>query len=95
MALKDHPETSPAGKAAKAKAIKADAATAQEVQAVVDKATEQGFIGFEVDPTPNENYTVAGVTAGLPTPETDAAQAAVAREGQKEAERLAAGVAER
>lgn len=32
---------------------------------------EQGFRGIEVDPTPNENYTVAGVTSGAPTPETD------------------------
>ena len=32
---------------------------------------EQGFRGSEVDPTPNENYTVAGVTSGAPTPETD------------------------
>jgi hypothetical protein len=41
-----------------------------EVQKRVDKETEQGFRGIEVDPTPNENYTVAGVTAGKPTPET-------------------------
>jgi hypothetical protein len=45
---------------------------AAEVQAKVDKETEQGFRGIEVDPTPNENYTVAGVLAGKPTPETDA-----------------------
>lgn len=32
--------------------------------------TAQGFRGTEVDPTPNENYTVAGVTSGAPTPET-------------------------
>lgn len=30
----------------------------------------QGFAGVRVDKTPNENYTVAGVTAGKPTPET-------------------------
>lgn len=29
----------------------------------------KGFYGVEVDETPNENYTVAGVLAGLPTPE--------------------------
>ena len=40
---------------------------------------EQGFRGVEVDPTPNENYTVAGVTAGKPTPETDTAAAKAAR----------------
>ena len=32
------------------------------------------------DPTPNENYTVAGVTAGAPTPETDKAAEQAARE---------------
>lgn len=44
----------------------------------LEKANEQGFIGQKVDPTPNENYTVAGVTAGLPTPETDEASRAAA-----------------
>lgn len=39
------------------------------VQAKVDKDVEKGLRGVEVDLTPNENYTVAGVTAGLPTPE--------------------------
>lgn len=41
-----------------------------EVQAKVGAATDQGFSGVEVDSTPNENYTVAGVLAGKPTPET-------------------------
>ena len=44
--------------------------TQAAVKAAVDKDTEQGFRGANTDPTPNENYTVAGVTAGLPTPET-------------------------
>lgn len=43
-----------------------------EVKAAMDHATERGFFGVEVDPTPNEHYTVDGVTAGKPTPETDA-----------------------
>lgn len=43
-----------------------------EIQARVAQEQEQGFRGTEVDPTPNEHYTVAGVTAGKPTPETDA-----------------------
>ncbi len=42
-----------------------------QVQQMVDEQTEQGFIGIKSDPTPNENYTIAGVTKGLPTPETD------------------------
>lgn len=45
---------------------------AAQVQKKVDEETEQGFRGVEVDPTPNENYTVSGVTSGKPTPETDA-----------------------
>lgn len=50
-----------------------------EVQDRVDQETEQGFRGTEADPTPNENYTVDGVTSGKPTPETDAKQAEKAR----------------
>ncbi len=49
------------------------------VQKIVDKADERGFYGTAVDPTPRENYTVSGVTAGKPTPETDAAAAEAAR----------------
>lgn len=52
---------------------------AAQVQAKSDKETAQGFAGVETDPTPNENYTVAGVTSGAPTPETDRAAAAEAR----------------
>jgi hypothetical protein len=44
---------------------------AKEIQRVNDEAQAQGFFGVESDPTPNENYTVAGVIAGKPTPETD------------------------
>jgi hypothetical protein len=89
-APKDHPENSEAGRAAKARDVAADTSTA-EVQARVDKETEQGFRGVEVDPTPNENYTVAGVTSGAPTPETDASAAAEAREGQQRAARVVDG----
>lgn len=31
---------------------------------------ENGYRGVNTDPTPNENYTLKGVGAGLPTPET-------------------------
>lgn len=54
---------------------KATEAAAKQVQDAVDRETEQGFRGVGVDPTPNENYTVAGVTSGKPTPETDPKQA--------------------
>lgn len=46
------------------------------VQDAEAKATEDGFRGVATDPTPNEHYTVSGVTAGKPTPETDPKQAA-------------------
>lgn len=42
-----------------------------EVQAKFDAAAEKGYVGISPDPTPRENYTVAGVVAGKPTPETD------------------------
>lgn len=43
-----------------------------EVQAKMDEINAQGFMGEETDQTPNQNYTVSGVTQGKPTPETDA-----------------------
>ncbi len=47
-------------------------ANKNESASPLDKANEQGFLGEEVDPTPNEAYTVAGVTSGATTPETQA-----------------------
>lgn len=58
---------------------KSDDLGADQVQEAVDEENEQGFRGTEVDPTPNENYTVAGVTSGKPTPETDEKAADKAR----------------
>lgn len=52
------------------KSVPADAGQA-EVQAVVDEAEKKGYFGTSPDDTPRENYTVAGVTSGKPTPETD------------------------
>lgn len=52
-----------------------------EVAASMAPEQEQGFRGVEVDPTPNEHYTVAGVTKGKPTPETDEKAAEAAKEG--------------
>jgi len=51
--------------------------TADEVAAA---NTEGGVEGERVDPTPDENYTVAGVTAGAATPETDEDAAKAAAE---------------
>jgi hypothetical protein len=62
-----------------------------EVQKRVDEETEQGFRGIETDPTPNENYTVQGVTSGKPTPETDAGAAEDARKRTADVERGDAG----
>lgn len=49
-------------------------------QETVDEETERGYNGTEVDPTPNENYTLTGVTSGKPTPETDEKAASKAAE---------------
>jgi hypothetical protein len=49
-----------------------DAKVTRSTETILNKEQEQGFRGVEVDPTPNENYTIAGVTNGAPTPETDA-----------------------
>jgi hypothetical protein len=42
-----------------------------EVQQAFDEAAEKGYFGIEVDPTPNENYTLQGQVKGAKTPETD------------------------
>ena len=55
-------------------------ATKEKSAAPADEQTEQGFFGERVDPTPNDNYTVAGVTSGKATPETDEKAAAKASE---------------
>lgn len=44
---------------------------APEVDQSSDAVEDRGYRGFQADSTPNENYTVAGVLAGKPTPETD------------------------
>lgn len=48
-----------------------EAKGAAEVRHAMEAEQEQGFRGVEVDQTPNSAYTVAGVTSGEPTPETD------------------------
>lgn len=42
----------------------------EAVKEIVTKETEQGYRGANTDPTPNENYTLQGVGAEKPTPET-------------------------
>ncbi len=58
-------------KQSRSKAESTDDVGQEEVQDTFDEANEQGFFGTSSDPTPNENYTVAGVVKGAPTPETD------------------------
>jgi hypothetical protein len=52
----------------------------KDERAPLEQATEDGYLGVKVDPTPDEAYTVAGVTKGQPTPETDEKAAAKAQE---------------
>ena len=56
---------------------------AKDVQKAFDNAAEKGYFGVSPDPTPRANYTVAGVTAGKPTPETDAKAKADALDPKK------------
>jgi hypothetical protein len=58
-----------------------------EVQQVVDEAEDKGYIGVPVDPTDKHAYTVAGVIAGEPTPETDPAHARKVRQELDDAAR--------
>lgn len=62
-----------------------------EVQANVDEINAKGYQGVRTDPTPLENYTVAGVVSGAPTPETDEEAAADAREAITDASVRASG----
>jgi hypothetical protein len=48
-----------------------DDAGQDEVQARFDEAAEKGYFGESPDETPRDNYTVRGVGAGKPTPETE------------------------
>lgn len=93
--IKDHPESSPEGQQAKAGAVKADRQVSAGPQEMIDRETEQGFRGVEVDTTPNENYTLQGVTSGKPTPETDPQQAEQVRKDMQDVESKANGVGER
>lgn len=46
-------------------------AATEQVADNLSESLERGYWGAVSDPTPNENYTVQGVTSGAPTPETD------------------------
>lgn len=50
----------------------------EQVEKAVSEVNDQGYTGVKVDQTPDENYTLAGVVAGKPVPET-AADPVVAR----------------
>lgn len=84
---KDHPE----GRTPSASNARRDPSL-DAAQKLADQVNEQGFRGVETDPTPNENYTVAGVTAGKPTPETDRAHAREVRDHVLGVERTVDGL---
>lgn len=65
--------------AAKNDAGSAVESTKEQIQKAKDVEEDRGLHGVEVDPTPNEHYTVGGVIAGKPTPETDPEHAAKVR----------------
>jgi hypothetical protein len=89
---KSHPENGPEGQEQKRQDQAADDTTA-EVQKLSDEETSKGYRGVEADPTPNENYTVAGVTSGAPTPETDKGAARQVRDYADEVQAKTEGVA--
>lgn len=59
----------------------------EEVQKAVDAAEDKGYVGVPVDPTDKHAYTVAGVIAGEPTPETDPEHARKVRQQLDDAAR--------
>jgi hypothetical protein len=52
----------------------------QQVDEAVQSETDQGYRGVRVDQTPDEHYTVEGVTSGKPVPEAEADPVAARRE---------------
>lgn len=81
------------GEQSREEAVQAAEEGNANVQKLADAETEQGYRGAVSDPTPNENYTVAGVTSGAPTPETDEGAAEEARLHQQRLAREASGLA--
>jgi hypothetical protein len=55
-----------------------------DLQERTDEAEAKGYWGETPDPTPNSAYTLGGVTAGEPTPETDPKLRAEATEASEE-----------
>ena len=53
------------------KEAETEADQSDKVEAPVVEDDGTGYRGVQADKTPNEHYTVAGVIAGKPTPETD------------------------
>lgn len=56
---------------------------ASQAQDAMDDETDKGYRGVSADPTPLSHYTVAGVNAGKPTPETSDAQRAKVDDHQR------------
>ena len=62
---------------------KGSKAAEREVRSAVEEETGRGLRGVEVDGTPNENYTVKGVTSGAKVPEVAADPVAARREARQ------------
>ncbi len=60
----------------------------EEVQEKKDAEDAKGYIGEVPDPTPNHAYTLAGVAASEPTPETDDGMRRAATERRVEVTKL-------
>lgn len=72
---KDEPKSSDEARHEKSKDEAKVTDATDQVDAAVAEENDKGFRGVEADETPTENYTVEGVLAGKPTPETDPKQA--------------------
>lgn len=57
-----------------------------ESQATKDREEAAGYVGVRTDPTPHSHYTLDGVIAGKPTPETNAAAAFLVGNGGRYAD---------
>lgn len=55
--------------------VTAESLGANQVKEKMDNEQEKGYRGEKADPTPNEHYSVEGVTNDKPTPESDPALA--------------------
>lgn len=63
----------------------------KSVDSPLEAATDKGYLGTKVDPTPDSHYSVSGVLAGKKTPETAEPGSPGATKGDPEAVTTGAG----